>query len=531
MGFSSLLIKFSNFLLKSKKYQGTKQFFRALMEDETYKYKKYFDVFMIMIVLSSVFILLYDVSNTLGKFLYYYDVYFVTVIFSIEYLIRLWISNDMSKVAIEEYEESKFLDREFDTWKVTKQNVKAKFKYILSPLAIIDLLAILPAYRPLRVLRVFVLFRVFKILRYTKSINSFANILQTKKFEITTLFLLVVFITFVGGAIMYVFEYGKNQNIHNFFDAIYWSFVTISTVGYGDIAPVTDEGRALTLVLILSGIGFISFTTSIISSAFTEKLEELKSNRVESEINKLDNYYIVCGYSNIAKLISSTLQKDNKNVLVISKNKEYIEEANNDGYLTYNYDITQKEILHKFTLSKISGCFVLYEDDILNTFLILSIRAYGKDIKIIAISNLESNIEKMKIAGANNVLNPTKISALLTFEYISNPITFAAIEAILYGRRNAIIDEIEVLSTSFVEKKLVNEINFEKYKLILIGVVKNNSSKMMQKTFDVYDKKFYFNPDFELEIETGDILIVMGYGISINYFRSLILDSVVLGEG
>jgi voltage-gated potassium channel len=526
VGFSSLLIKFSKFLLNSKKYQDTKQFFRDLMENESYKYKKHFDIFMITLVLSSVFILIYDVQNEVKGFFYYYDIYFVTTIFAIEYLIRVWIASDMSRVAINEYEESLFLNRKFRVWEVTKKNVKGKLNYMTTPFAIIDLLAILPAYRPLRVLRIFVLFRLFKVLRYTKSVNSFLDILKTKKFEITTLLMLVAFVTFVGGAIMYVFESEHNENIGNFFDAIYWSFITISTVGYGDISPKSDEARALTLFLILAGIGFLSFTTSIISSAFTERLEELKANRVELEIDKIDSYYIICGYSNISKLISAELKKSNKRVVVVSTNQEHITEANLDGHLTYKYDITQKDVLKRFSLKKIIGFFVLYNDDIVNTFLILSIRSYTKDSKIIAISNSESNMEKMKIAGANHVLNPTKVSALLTAEYISNPITFTAIEAILYGKRNAIVDEIEVLPKSFLENKSINEIDFDSYKLILIGVMKRNSYKMVNKAFDVDDKEFYFNPDFELKIERGDVLIVMGYGISIDHFKNLLRDSI-----
>ena len=78
---------------------------------------------------------------------------------------------------------------------------------------------------------------------------------------------------------MYIFEVRHNNNVNNFFDAVYWSYVTIASLGYGDISPTSSEGRVVTLFLILAGIAFMSFATSIITSAFSEKLMELKEDK------------------------------------------------------------------------------------------------------------------------------------------------------------------------------------------------------------------------------------------------------------
>ena len=122
---------------------------------------------MIFVVFSSVFVLLYDVKKEIGRILYIYDIYIVTTIFVVEYIIRLWVYSDSRKIILDEYEEATFLNKKFNTNGVLREIFAKKLEYVLSPFAIIDLLAILPAYRPLRILRVFLLFRLFKILRYT----------------------------------------------------------------------------------------------------------------------------------------------------------------------------------------------------------------------------------------------------------------------------------------------------------------------------------------------------------------------------
>ena len=518
-GIAKILVWIATFLNTSKAYNKTKSFFYNLLENDECHYKKYFDIFMIFVVFSSVFVLLYDVKKEIGRILYIYDIYIVTTIFVVEYIIRLWVYSDSRKIILDEYEEATFLNKKFNTNGVLREIFAKKLEYVLSPFAIIDLLAILPAYRPLRILRVFLLFRLFKILRYTKSVNNFLSIIKTKKFELLTLLLLMGFITFIGGAVIYVFEYKLNPNIHNFFDAIYWSIITISTVGYGDIAPVTSQGRVLTMFLILAGISFISFTTSIIASAFTEKLQELKAQRIENEAHKLKEFYLFCGYSQITQMVASNLKKEKEKFIILDIEEDKVLQASTAGFLALNADITKKETISMFDFENIKKIFVLTNNDIINTFLVLSLRSHAPNIDIIAIANDERNEEKLAKAGAAYVLNPSKILALFTSEYIGNPVSFEVITAIFEESRKTMVDEVEVLENCFIDKKILADADFKKYKLILIGVVKAKKAKLYQHTMQLVDKYFYFNPDGEIELEKGDVLIVIGDVRGIEYFK------------
>ncbi len=489
------------------------------MNDDNFKYKKFFDIFMIILVSLSVFILIYDIKHDVNRLLELFDVYVITFIFAIEYLIRLWVYSDIHSQILQEYEIATFLEKDLDLKKLFKEILLKKWEYIKSPFAIIDLLAILPGYRPLRFLRIFVIFRLFKILRYTKSVNTFLEVLANKKFELFILLLAVGFVTFIGGAIIYIFEAHHNPKIETFFDAIYWSLITISTVGYGDITPTTKEGKTLTMILILIGIGFISFATSIIASAFTEKLEELKSDRIFRIIKHMNNLNLLCGFSNETEVLAEKFKKENINFIIIDVNEEKIKKALSLGYLAIKGDITNKNFLQMFDFNQIEKIFILTNNDITNAFMILSIKAFSKNTPIISLVSNEENSNKIKKAGADYVIIPSNATAILVSEYIGNPITFEVIDAILTEKKNAIIDEIIVIKDSILDGKLIGEIDFDKYKIILFGVLKRKESPLLNETFNLSQGHFYFNPPFDLKLEDGDIMVVMGYKVSINYFK------------
>jgi voltage-gated potassium channel len=513
------LVAFAFYLDGNEKYLNFKRKVDRILNDTSYLPNKIFDIFMLILVSISVAILLYDVKYNINPIFEKFDFYVITTIFVIEYILRVWVYNDIHKIILEEYEEANFLGREFDLKGVIKKIIKSKFEYMRTPFAIIDLLAILPAFRQIRILRIFVIFRLFKILRYTNSLNVFFSVLSEKRFELFIVFIFVVFIVFIGGSVIYVFEANINSNIKSLFDAYYWALITISTVGYGDITPVTKEGRAVTMVLIVFGVGIISFTTSIIASAFNEKLDIVKTEKVFRELNKFNEYFLICGYSDEAEILAGKLKKEKVNFLIVDTNKDKVDVASLKGYFAVLGDITQKVFLKKINFNKVTKIFVLTNSDITNTFITLTLRSFSKGTKIIAIAHDEKNVSKLEKVGANFVIVPTKATALLASVYIGSPITFAVIDAILSEKKNAIIDEIKVIENSILDGRLIGEIDFDKYKILLFGVLKPKSSDMLQETFSLSKGHFYFNPPFDLRLEAGDIIVVMGYSVSINYFK------------
>ena len=254
---NNFFINFAYFLESSKKYYLTKNFFYEILEDTNSKKRKYFDFFMIFLVLSTVAILIYEVNHQLLPWLDTYETIAV-IIFIIEWVSRFWVNSHSHRHIIDDYEKSQLLNQPYILKDSLKKIIKEKFYFIISPMSIIDLLAILPYYRPLRILRILMLFRLFKILRYTNSIKQFRHVFVEKKFEFLTLGIMFFMAVAFGSTIIFIYEgAGVNPNIHNYFDAIYWSVITISTVGFGDISPVTIQGRVATLFLVVVNLRLI----------------------------------------------------------------------------------------------------------------------------------------------------------------------------------------------------------------------------------------------------------------------------------
>jgi len=507
--FKNSVIKFAFFLNGSDSYKQIKEIASNFLQNQDYYYKKYFDIFMISLIIVSITILVYEVKHSVPEWMDFFDIYIVTIIFTLEYLARLWVYNDWHSLVVKEYGESQFLNRKFSLWKPSKIALQGKVEYLFSPTAIIDLLAILPAYRPLRVLRIFVLFRVFKLLRYTKSINQFLSVLSSKKFELFTLLFLLLFITITAGIAIYVFEEQQNKDINSLFDALYWALITISTVGYGDISPVTPQGRVVSMVIIVTGIAMISFVTSVIVSAFSEKLTELKENRIIEEINKNEEFMIICGYGQMTRMFLKHYSTEyNRRYIVIENDKEKVEEAIKEGYRAIHDDASKHDVIAKFNTdyAKIT-LLALTGSDIANIYITLNAKALSSKIRVITRASTDKLAKKCKLAGADSVVMPTQIANRMLFSAITQPVMYKAIYAILTGQHLAQLDEVNLTYHRKLVGKKLDELNFKENKLLCIGLQIGISGE------------FIFNPPMRLHLEEEDILLIMGRKVSIEHFK------------
>lgn len=209
---------------------------------------RYFDITLILIILASVTVVMVDsiasVHARYGDLFWRVELGF-TLLFTLEYLLRIWIS----------------------------ENRRA---YLRSVYGVIDLLAILPTYVALllpqtaplliiRLIRVLRIFRVLRLLAYLREANELAGALRRSGRQITVFFSMVVTLMVVFGCLMYVLE-GPENGFDNIPLSVYWAIVTITTVGYGDIVPVTPAGRAISGMSMLLGYAIIAVPTGIYTS-------------------------------------------------------------------------------------------------------------------------------------------------------------------------------------------------------------------------------------------------------------------------
>ncbi|MFT6934434.1 MAG: voltage-gated potassium channel [Maribacter sp.] len=156
-----------------------------------------------------------------------------------------------------------------------------KRKFIFSFFWIIDFLAILPFYlalgvdlRSLRALRFLRLFRIFKLMRYNRALAHFSRAINRAKEEILLfLFLTLILIYFSAVGIYYFENTAQPEHFSSIFDSLWWAIITLTTVGYGDVYPITVGGKVFTFFILMIGLGIVAIPTGIISSALTKSVD------------------------------------------------------------------------------------------------------------------------------------------------------------------------------------------------------------------------------------------------------------------
>ena len=226
---------------------------------------KIFDMVILLFILlsvCSVFISTFDLPNDVEMILQRIEVC-VVIVFTVEYLLRIWTADLL-------YPGCGFF--------------RSRLKFILSPMAMIDLTAILPFYLPMllpvnligiRAVRLVQLLRVFKMNRYFEALRSIGAVFQSKSKEIFASVFFVLILLVVASLLIYYAEHdAQPQLFQNAFSALWWAVATLTTVGYGDIYPITPIGRFLGAIIAVLGIGMVAVPTSILSAGFVEFLEK-----------------------------------------------------------------------------------------------------------------------------------------------------------------------------------------------------------------------------------------------------------------
>ncbi len=508
--FSRQIVRFAYFIENSKTYHKFRVFLFNILENEFSRYKKIFDLFIVFLVITTVGILIFEVRHTVPEDLIYYE-YFAVTIFILEYIGRFILSFESHKQIIKDYEESQYLNMPFELTHSLKVIVKEKLSYVFSLGSIIDILAILPSYRPLRILRIFLLFRLFKVLKYSSSLHHFVKIFVEKKTELIMLLGLYLLVVFFAAIVFYIYEGGDvNHNVNSFADSVYWSFITVATIGYGDITPHSEAGRLVVLVLIVAGIAVAAFFTAIVTSAMSDKLDIIKKTKTLTNINKSKQYILVCGFGRAGHMLVGNLLKNGHRVLVIDPNPEIFHQAELHSVNIIKDDASDIDLLEKIGLNtNIKSVVILTEDDTINLSIILAVRSLNRDIPIISKCNRQRTKDKLKIAGANDLIMSNDLLAKIAIGFIKSPIAYEAIDDILTDYKGAVINEVEVFQNSHFVGKLLSEVNFEKFNLTFVGIAHNKEKK-----------SFVFNPKREeIIIKQKDFLVVIGYEKTIAEFK------------
>ncbi len=300
----------------------------------------------------------------LDKFLNDYED-FVLWFFTAEYILRWWVISDFISDFEKGFSRASFQPFYKRVLIGLKEALKPKIKWMTSFYAIIDLLAILPIFRPLRGFRILRLLRILKIVRYSGAIKSLIAALKEQSFLFAFTFLALANWVVALSLAVYVVEYNAhNPNFDSIWHAIYWGIVTVSTVGYGDIVPQTDTGRFLASIMIGGGMILVASLTGAFSAALVSRLMSLKGGDIKLET--LENHIVICGWNETAEeiveqMIDMDLDKEKGIVIVTNLPKSEIGIKLPD-YIGYKRgDFIQDTVLLDVAVDKASDVIIVAE--------------------------------------------------------------------------------------------------------------------------------------------------------------------------
>lgn len=191
-------------------------------------------------------------------------------------------------------------------------------------------------------------------------------------------------------------------------NAIYFTIITIATLGYGDIVPITAIEKLFSVTLALGGVGLITYVFSLSISIVGERVTEITSgSRLKRKISKLENHYILCGHGRVGDVVLKELKKRNKEVVVIEKNPKIAERLWEDKrVLAINGDATEDEVLKEAGINSAYGLILSTGEDVDNLFIALTSRELAPDIWIVSRASRRENIKRLLNSGANKVISP-----------------------------------------------------------------------------------------------------------------------------
>ena len=243
---------------------------------------KAFDIFIITLIILNLITIIaetFDLPDDVRNVITTFEIVSV-IIFTIEYLLRVWTADML-------YPQLK--------------PGRARLKYVCSFMAIIDLLSILPIYVPLlipldlrvlRILRVGRLLRILKINRYTHALGMIARVFKEKAAQLISSMLVVGLLIIIASVLMYNIESAVQPDaFSNALETMWWAVATLTTVGYGDVYPITTAGKVLATIIAFLGIGMVAVPTGIITAGFTEIINKEK----EAEKEEIE-YCPHCGH-------------------------------------------------------------------------------------------------------------------------------------------------------------------------------------------------------------------------------------------
>ena len=287
----------------------------------------------------------------------------------------------------------------------------------------------------------------------------------------------------------------------SFMDALYMTVITLATVGYGEVRRLSPSGRIFTMLLILTGVGFVFYVaSSTIRFVVEGRVREILGRRkLEKEIQAQKNHYIICGYGRVGSNICDILASRSLKTVVIERDPERISKLNERNLLYVAGDATDEENLLNAGVERARGLVAVLKTDTDNVYVTLSARQLNPELFIIARAGEKKSENKLLAAGADKVISPYRIGAQRIAQTIIRPTVTDFLElAVMDKSRNIQMEELPVHSSSGLVGVALQDSGIRKDYDLIIVAIRRAGGEML------------FNPSARTKLQAGDTVIAIG---------------------
>ena len=296
----------------------------------------------------------------------------------------------------------------------------------------------------------------------------------------------------------------------SFIDSMYMTILTLSTVGFGEVHPLSEIGKLWAILLIIFGVSGFAYIVYELGSELIQ-LNTYRSRTMRKKISKLQLHYVICGYGRMGAIIASEFQKKNISFVIIEINDSKIIDIQENGYNHIHGDATLDETLINAGIIDSKGIVVVLDNDQDNLFVTMSARNLNQDSYIISRCSKQDTGNKLKRAGANKVVNPYitgghRMAELLISPNIDDIVTIESPDNISVDFS---IEEVSVKNFNILNNKTINELNIrEKYNLSIVAIINKDRSKQL-------------NPGPDVMLSSNQKVILIG---TLDNLQSFLLD-------
>jgi voltage-gated potassium channel len=294
-------------------------------------------------------------------------------------------------------------------------------------------------------------------------------------------------------------------------DSLYVTAQTVTTVGFGDLAPRTVWGRAFATVFMMVGVGIVLYalTSAVQSIVQSEMVATFGQRRLSRKMSKLRDHFIICGAGRVGSHLIRSLQGSDETFIVIESNSQKVSELHDFGIAVLVRDATLEESLIEAGVEKAKGLAACLPNDADNVYVVLTARDLNPDIHIVARAAEEQAEAKLIRAGANRVVAPTLIGGHRMAMALTKPAVGDFLDSITANQLDLGFEQLEVEPVSSFVGRRLSETNIRSQLNIVIVSIRRANGEIV------------FNPNAEAVIQAGDMLIAIGSAESLARLTAL----------